>query len=87
MQTFKVGDKVWFGRENGQHTMGEVVKINPTRIKVRQLEERSHYPVGTVWTVSPTLLRIADRTRADILHELALAKANVERLERELAVA
>jgi hypothetical protein len=55
---FSVGDKVLFGRGQGEKTLGEVVKVNRTKLKVKQLEERGthrNYPVGTVWTVPPSL--------------------------------
>ncbi len=52
---FKVGDKVVFGRPNGEKTAGTVVKINRTRIKVRQDEARGHRSAGTVWSVPPSL--------------------------------
>lgn len=50
----RVGDKVMFGRRFGEKTLGEVVKVNRTRVKVKQLEARGtmrDYPIGTVWTV------------------------------------
>ena len=49
-----VGDKVHFGRTHGEKTLGEVVKVNPTTVKVKQLEARGtmrDYPVGTIWKV------------------------------------
>jgi len=54
----KVGMKVLFGRSNGQQTLGEIVKVNPRKFKVKQLEERGvrkSHSVGTVWTVPPSL--------------------------------
>ena len=57
---FQVGDKVEFGRNNGEKTLGTVVKVNRKKLKVRQDEargqQRSH-AVGTVWTVPPSLCR------------------------------
>lgn len=53
------GDKVFFGRPNGEQTTGEVVKVNRVKVKVKQLESRGtyrSYPVGTVWTVPVSLL-------------------------------
>ena len=49
-----VGDKIHFGRSHGEKTLGEVVKVNRTRVKVKQLEARGtmkDHPVGTIWTV------------------------------------
>ena len=57
---FKVGDKVVFGRNNGEQTHGTVIKVNPRKLKVRQDEIRGTikaHQVGTVWTVPPNLLR------------------------------
>ena len=59
----KIGQRVFFGRTHGESTLGEVVKVNPTRVKVRQLEARGTmraYPVGTVWTVPASLCAPAD---------------------------
>ena len=57
---FQVGDKVLFGRGRGEQTRGTVVKVNRARLKVRQDESRGSsrsYPVGSVWTVPPSLCR------------------------------
>jgi hypothetical protein len=51
--TFKVGDRILFGRPGAHQTPGEVVKVNPKRLKVRALEARRRYPAGTIWGVSP----------------------------------
>lgn len=58
-----VGQQVYFGRRNGEKTLGEVVKVNGKNLKVKQLETRGEYksyPVGTLWTVPPTLCTPAD---------------------------
>jgi hypothetical protein len=58
-----VGMKVYFGRAHGERTLGEIVKINPAKVKVRQLESRGSikgHPVGTVWTVPPFLCTPAE---------------------------
>lgn len=58
----KVGMKIYFGRTHGESTLGEVVKVNPSKVKVRQLEARGTmraYPVGTVWTVPASLCALA----------------------------
>jgi hypothetical protein len=55
---FKVGDRVLFGRERGEKTLGEVVKVNRVKLKIKQLDARGtmrNYPVGTIWTVPPSL--------------------------------
>ena len=59
----KVGDKVYFGRPNGQKTLGEIVKVNRKTYKVKQLEVRGQYkayPVGSVWGVPKTLVWAED---------------------------
>jgi len=63
----KIGDKVYFGRRQGERTLGEIVKVNPKRLKVRQLESRGTmraYAVGTVWTVPPSLCTPAEEGSA-----------------------
>jgi len=58
-----VGQQVYFGRPNGQKTLGEVVKVNRAKLKIKQLETRGHYrnhEVGSVWTVPPSLCTPAD---------------------------
>lgn len=57
---FHVGDKVLFGRGNGEQTQGTVVKVNRKKLKVRQDESRGtmrSYRIGTLWTVPPSLCR------------------------------
>ena len=58
VRDFKAGDRVYFGRANGEKTLGEVTKVNSKRLKVKTLEARGDYrdyPVGTVWAVPPSL--------------------------------
>lgn len=50
---FMVGQEVLFGRENGEKTRGRVVKVNPTRLKIEQLEARGGHAIGTKWNVPP----------------------------------
>ena len=54
--TFRVGDLVLFGRENGEKTEGRVVGINPKTVKVEQTDARGGRPVGTVWRVAPSFI-------------------------------
>lgn len=61
-----VGMKVYFGRANGEKTLGEIVKINSKNFKVKTLEGRGtqrSYRVGSVWTVPPALCTPADDGR------------------------
>lgn len=53
------GMKVRFGRLNGEHTLGEVIKLNPTRAKIRTLEERGRGrggQVGRIWNVPYSMM-------------------------------
>ena len=59
----KVGQRVMFGRDNGEKTMGVIVKVNPKKFKVKQLESRGSfrgYPAGTAWTVPASLCSPVD---------------------------
>ncbi len=50
----KIGDRIYFGRKHGEKTLGVVVKVNRTTVKVKTLESRGrlrYYAVGTVWKV------------------------------------
>ena len=47
---FKVGDKVMFGRPNGEQTLGRIEKVNQKTYKIKTLESRgtrSQYVVGS----------------------------------------
>jgi hypothetical protein len=89
----KVGDRVIFGRPNGQKTLGVVEKINPRRVKVRTLEERGSGVAGVLWSVAPSLLSPAPFNLADEIENahraviearvvLAAATRNYEELTR-----
>jgi hypothetical protein len=56
----RVGMKVMFGRSNGEQTLGEIVKINPTKAKVKTLESRGSgrgSMAGAVWGVPYSLMK------------------------------
>jgi hypothetical protein len=58
----RVGMQVEFGRENGEKTLGRVVKMNPTKAKVEILEQRGRgrgSEVGSVWGVPYALMEPA----------------------------
>jgi hypothetical protein len=84
----KIGQKVLFGRSHGEQTLGEIVKINQTRAKVRQLESRGTYKahaVGTVWTVPFTLLSPVSQGAAPVsLHSPFVAPVAPKRPEPEI---
>jgi hypothetical protein len=67
LNDFAVGDKVYFGRSHGEQTAGTVMKVNRAKLKVRQDESRGtmkSYPVGTIWTVPPSLCSKQEGTAA-----------------------
>lgn len=73
LTNFKVGDKVLFGRGLGEKTLGEILKVNSVKLKVKQLEARGtmrDYKIGTIWTVPPSLCEFASAQRATILTPL-----------------
>lgn len=60
---FRVGQYVYFGRRNGEQTLGVIRKLNPTKAKIETLESRgrSHERhAGVVWSVPYSLMRPAD---------------------------
>lgn len=60
----KVGDRVYFGRANGEQTLGEVTKKNAVRAKVKTLEGRGrHSRVGVEWSVPYSMLTPAGGNR------------------------
>ena len=58
----RVGMNVIFGSGNGEKTRGVVVKVNPTKAKVRTTESRGYkqHDAGTIWTVPYPLLQMVD---------------------------
>jgi hypothetical protein len=66
----KVGMKVMFGRPNGEKTLGEVVKTNPSKAKVKTLAARGVSDVGTVWTVPYSLMTPAGVAFLDEVNSL-----------------
>jgi len=59
-----VGQNVYFGRPNGQKTLGKVLKVNRKKLKVQTLESRGHRVTsGETWVVPPSLCTPADGGR------------------------
>jgi len=57
---FRIGDRVLFGRQNGEKTAGVIVKVNRKTVKVKTDESRGTNrarKAGTVWNVSKTLVQ------------------------------
>jgi hypothetical protein len=55
----RAGGKVYFGRENGEKTLGKIQKCNPLKAVVATLEERGNSrssQVGTEWSVPYSML-------------------------------
>ena len=71
--------KVMFGRRNGQQTLGEIAKVNPKKLKVKQLESRGVYKnhaIGSIWGVPKSLCTpindtvASKRSDAEIINDL-----------------
>lgn len=60
---FNEGDRVYFGRANGEKTLGEVVKKNPKKLKIKVLEARGKSKVGDTWNVPPSLCTLESKGR------------------------
>jgi hypothetical protein len=57
---FRVGQKVIFGRDNGEHTLGVIEKMNPTKAKVKTLEDRgAAHRAGVIWSVPYSMMKPA----------------------------
>ena len=66
-QGFKVGDEVVFGAKTGEKSRAVITKLNAKRAKVSLLERRGtngQYPIGSVWTVSYGVLKLATVSKA-----------------------
>ena len=72
----KVNDKVIFGRPNGEKTVATIIKINKSRLKVRQEEVRGSRPVGTIWSTPPELCTTLDGKSISNSVKSAPAKSN-----------
>ena len=60
---FKKGQRVYFGRERGEQTLGEITKLNPTKAVVKTLEERGNgrgSAPGAIWHVPYSMLKPTD---------------------------
>lgn len=69
---FKIGDKVLFGRPNGEKTLGVVEKVNAASLKIRTLESRGlarEKSAGIIWRVHPNLVEHADDNQAPVTHQ------------------
>ena len=84
----RIGMKVFFGRGNGEKTLGEIVKINPTKAKVKTLQNRGNGRgsyVGSVWTVPYSLMHPADGVlMLDELNQKPIDPAIVQEINKGL---
>ncbi len=58
----RIGMRVYFGRANGEQTLGEIVKLNFAKAKVKTLEARGYGrggSTGAVWGVPYTMMTAA----------------------------
>lgn len=55
-----VGDRVTFGRHNGERTLAQVVSIGSMTITLKSLQQRGTFPPGTLFWVSPAYVRTLD---------------------------
>lgn len=64
---FVVGQKVYFGRQRGEKTLGKIVKLNPTKAVVETLEVRGRdgTAAGKIWTVPYDMLSPASESTQD----------------------
>lgn len=57
--TVKAGDKVVFGRRQGEKTLGTVIRVSRSSVTVHQDESRGAlkaHPVGSIWRVHPSFV-------------------------------
>ena len=54
--SLSIGQSVMFGQINGEKTKGVIEKVNRKTVRVRQMEPRKGYSVGSVWTVDMSLI-------------------------------
>lgn len=52
----RIGQQVRFGRENGEKTLGKIIKVNFKTAKVETLENRGRTKSGEKWSVGYSLL-------------------------------
>jgi hypothetical protein len=80
MQTsnFKIGDKVLFGRPNGEKTLGVVEKVNAKFLKIRTLESRGDKNAGVVWIVYLSLVEHAGDNQAPVIHQPSAPRSDFQ---------
>jgi hypothetical protein len=58
-EAFKRGDRIIFGRPNGQPTLGRVLWARGDTVAIVQLEDRAVLKAGEYWKVHPSQCRLA----------------------------
>jgi hypothetical protein len=87
---FAIGDEVYFGRRNGEKTLGTITKVNRKTYKVAQTESRGtkrNYAIGTEWKVPHSLVWTAGQERPESAlrpRPKAQRKPKYERTEGEI---
>jgi hypothetical protein len=69
---FNVGDRVSFGRDNGQRTIGIVTKVNPKNLKVRSIESRGRIDSGVEWNVHPKLCTLVEPVKEEVVTQVEI---------------
>lgn len=76
----KIGLRVYFGRPNGNKTLGEVTKLNAVMAKVKLLEDRGdNAHIGEIWSVPYSLMTCADD------ETVGRSRVSVDEVKRELS--
>ena len=80
-EDLKVGDRVMFGRPNGEKTIGKVIRCNAKSVSVESLEDRGRKSkAGGKWRVPYSLLaKVDDEAGSD----LDVVKAEISAEEAE----
>lgn len=84
-----VGTKVYFGRPNGEQTLGTIVKVNPTKYKVRQDEERGSLRIrseGTVWSVPFHMVTPVGATTAAVVVPPSTVKRSESAILKDIQI-
>ena len=86
--TLSIGQQVFFGRRNGEKTLGKVLKLNRATVQVEQLESRGtlkNYPVGTKWKVAVALVTPAGEPTVTHAPAEPAAKRTEHEILRDIA--
>lgn len=65
----QLGMKVRFGRRQGETSLGEVIKLNPSKARVKLLERRGRgrgSEIGSAWTVPYSMMEPAEGTDCSV---------------------